>query len=58
MADYGKQCKVCSTQKGGLQKHSENRVSEMRKVRRDIETFVRCFNLGKEIIQAGQQVLS
>ncbi len=58
MTNYGKQCKVRSAKEGGLQKHPESRVSEVRKIRRDIESFIRCFNLGKEAIQASRQVLS
>lgn len=53
MKDYGKQCKVRSAKKDGLQKHPQNNLSEMRKVRQSIEAFVHCFNIGREAIQGG-----
>lgn len=55
MEDYGNSCKIHTTEEDGLQDRHEDHVSEMRK---ELERFVRCFHLGREVSQASPQVPS
>lgn len=55
MEDYGNSCKIHSTEEDGVQDRHENRMSEMRK---ELERFVRCFHLGREVSQASPQAPS
>lgn len=55
MEDYGNCCKIHTTEEDGVQDRHEDRVSEMRK---ELERFVRCFHLGREVSQASPQAPS
>lgn len=55
MEDYGNRCKIHTTEEDGVQDRHEDRVSEMRK---ELERFVRCFHLGREVSQASPQAPS